>query len=773
MSDVQNLPARNADRPASLTGDAAAPGHGSKFPELLATRLEPILDATADAIAAVDRNWNFTYFNRQAKRLLASKGDLTGKNLWQEFPAETDGRFYEMNLRRTMEEGVITEFEEFYAQPKDLWLSIQVRPSDDGIVIFFRDITERRKREQDLRKQQDLLSAVQHTALAATWDFELASGRLTFGPGSFPLFGQPLSSISSLRQLEKIIDPSDLERARHSVEEAFRSAAMVVVEFQVVSEDGRRVWIECRGQAIMAAGAPTHLRGLAIDISERKKNEAALVASESRYRVLADLNPQAIWMSAPDGKMIYANQRFLDYIGMAAEEGGFGWLNTLDPKDRERASEIWVRSVRTGVDFDVEARLVRASDSSVRWWRLRALPVRNEAGVILHWLGVGMDIHDTKTAAEMMKERQRETERQRAELETVYQTAPVGLAQFDPNEFRYLRLNERQAEILGLPSEQVVGRRYDQVAPINGLQEMLQTAASGTPVRHQIVQGELPTRPGEHRVWDVSHSPVYAADGSIQAVTAAWLEITHLKRAESALVQSEKLAAVGRLASSISHEINNPLEAITNLLYLISQSEDLPPDMKIYVHLAQSELSRVSQIATQTLRFHRQTAKPTWVTPGELIDAVLNLYHGRLSNSGIRVQSLYSTQTRVLCFENDIRQVLNNLIANAIDAMRAGGRLVVRAHDALEHASGRQGVRLTIADTGHGMPDEVRTRLFQPFYTTKGLNGTGLGLWISDGIVKRHKGRLCVRSTQHPVHHGTVFSLFLPAEEEFSVQLVA
>ncbi len=772
MSDVQNLSGRNTDGSASPR-DAELAGFGSKLSDMSASRLEPILDATVDAIAAVDRNWNFTYFNRPAMRLLATKGDLIGRNLWQEFSAETDGRSYETNLRRTMDEGVITEFEEFYAQPKDLWLSIQARPSNDGIVLFFRDITERRKREQDLRTQQELLSVVQHTALAATWDFELASGRLTFGPGSFPLFGQHMSAITTPRELEKIIDPSDLERARHAVDEALRSEAAIVVEFQVVAEDGRRVWIECRGKAIMDGDVATHLRGLAIDISERKKNEAALVASESRYRVLADLNPQAIWMSAPDGKMIYANQRLLDYIGIAAEECGFGWLKTLDPRDRERASELWADSIRTGVDFDVEARLMRAGDGSVRWWKLRALPVRNEAGVILHWLGVGMDIHDTKAAAEMMKERQRETERQRAELETVYQTAPVGLAQFDPNEFRYLRLNERQAEILGLPSQEVVGRRYDEVAPISGLQEMLQTAASGTPVRHQILQGELPTRPGEHRVWDVSHSPVYGADGSVQAITAAWLEITHLKRAESALVQSEKLAAVGRLASSISHEINNPLEAITNLLYLISQNEELPPDMKIYVHLAQSELSRVSQIATQTLRFHRQTAKPTWVTPGELIDAVLNLYHGRLSNSGIRVESLYSTETRVLCFENDIRQVLNNLIANAIDAMRGGGRLVVRAHDALEHSSGRQGVRLTIADTGHGMPEEVRTRLFQPFYTTKGLNGTGLGLWISDGIVKRHNGRLHVRSTQHPVHHGTVFSLFLPAEEEFSVQLVA
>jgi PAS domain S-box-containing protein len=502
------------------------------------------------------------------------------------------------------------------------------------------------------------------------------------------------------------------------------------------------------------------------DVTERRQNEDALVASEARYRVLADLNPQAIWMGAPDGQITYANQGFLDSIGLTIDTiGGMGWLNAFHAEDRERVLDAWARSVLTGVDYDIEARMVRARDGAIRWWGLRALPVRDETGGILHWLGVGTDIHDTKTAAEALRQRQHETERQRAELETVYQTAPVGLALFDPFEFRCLRLNERQAEIFGLPSEKIAGRPYFEIAPIDGLREMVRLAGAGHTVKNQVVEGELPTRPGEHRVWNVSHTPVYAEDGSIQAITAAWLEITHLKKAESALVQSEKLAAVGRLASSISHEINNPLEAITNLLYLISLHDELPQELKIYVHMAQSELARVSQIATQTLRFHRQAVKPTWVTPGELIDAVLNLYQGRLANSGIRVQASYATKTRILCFENDIRQVLNNLIANAIDAMRNGGRLIARGHDAIDHATGRKGVRLTIADTGHGMSAAVLARLFEPFYTTKALNGTGLGLWISEGIVKRHQGRLSVRSTQHPVHHGTIFSLFLPCEE--------
>jgi PAS domain S-box-containing protein len=636
MTELLNLQASSAE-------PAASPDRGPSPPKersAVERSLEALLEQIPEAIACYDSDWRLVYANAEALRVgHISREDLAAnKTHWELYP-ETLGTPLERTYRNAMETRVAAQFEHFY-KPFDMWVDVRIYPTNDGLALHYRDVTERRQ------------------------------------------------------------------------------------------------------------------------------NEDALVASEARYRVLADLNPQAIWMGAPDGRITYANQGFLDYIGLTIETiGGLGWLEAFLAEDRQRVIDAWAKSVLTGVDYDIEARLVRARDGAVRWWSLRALPVRDETGSILHWLGVGTDIHDTKMTAEALRLRQQETERQRAELETVYQTAPVGLALFDPVEFRCLRLNERQAEIFGLPSDQIVGRTYSEIAPIAGLREMFQFAATGHTVKNQVVEGEMPTRPGEHRVWNVSHTPVYAEDGSIQAVTGAWLEITHLKKAEAALVQSEKLAAVGRLASSISHEINNPLEAITNLLYLISLHEDLPQELKIYVHMAQSELARVSQIATQTLRFHRQAVKPTWVTPGELIDAVLNLYQGRLANSGIKVQATYATQTKILCFENDIRQVLNNLIANAIDAMRNGGRLIARGHDAVDHATGRRGVRLTIADTGHGMSAAVLARLFEPFYTTKALNGTGLGLWISEGIVQRHQGRLSVRSTQHPTHHGTIFSLFLPCEE--------
>ncbi|MDQ2835259.1 MAG: PAS domain-containing protein [Acidobacteriota bacterium] len=744
-----------------------------------ARQLRQVLETTTDAVLSVDRDWNYTFLNPRAKELLSIKGELLGKNLWHEFPAAQTSPEISFHFHRAMDRKIESEFEAFYPEPLNLWLSFQCRPFDDGVVFFFRDVTARHQSVTVLKQQQDLLAAVQHAARVATWDVDFLTGQVTYGPGSYPVFGHPLTGIPHFGAFKKILVPEYLPIIQNCAQAAVETGQRIVQEFQVKAADGTLLWLESRGQAVFRDGKPTHIRGLTIDIGKRKKNEEALVASEARYRVLADLNPQAIWMGDANGEVTYANQKFLDYLGLPIESiSSLGWLNAFAPEDQARVLDQWTHSVATGEEYNVEARLLRARDGDPRWWSVRAQPVRNPAGTILHWLGVAIDIHDSRLLAQTLLIRQQETERQRAELETLYHTAPIGLALFDPVDFRYLRLNERQAEIIGLPHDQILGRTLTEIAPIEGLHEMFQQVASGHPILNELLQGELPSRPGEHRFWTVNYLPVYRSDGTIQAISAASIEITSQKKAEAALVQSEKLAAVGRLASSISHEINNPLEAITNLLYIISHSPELAPGLERYVHTAQDELSRVCQIATQTLRFHRQAVRATEVTAADLLDPVLQLYQGRLTNSGINVQVCYSTHTPILCLENDIRQVLNNLIANAIDAMRrGGGRLLVRAHDASLQSpspSGQKtgsaqkdipGIRITIADTGHGMSPAVQSRLFEPFYTTKELNGTGLGLWISAGIVSRHQGRLTLRSTEHPTHHGTIFSLFLPRAE--------
>jgi signal transduction histidine kinase len=354
-----------------------------------------------------------------------------------------------------------------------------------------------------------------------------------------------------------------------------------------------------------------------------------------------------------------------------------------------------------------------------------------------------------------------EAERQHAELETIYGTAPIGLALFSVPDYRYLRLNNRQAAFFGLRPEQIVGRTLTEMAPIEGLKELFDQVLGGTPVVNYPLEGTLITDPDDYRYWTVSYFPVYSPDGTIQAITAASLEVTQQRKAELALLQSEKLAVVGRLASSIAHEINNPLESVTNLLYLAETSTSIEEAMP-YIQTAEIELRRASAITTQTLRFHKQATSPQEIEPSELVASVLSVYQGRIVNTGVQVQRSSRATRRIRCFEGEIRQVLSNLISNALDAMPGGGVLCVREREATNWRTGEKGVDIIIADTGHGMPRSVVSRLFNPFFTTKGIIGTGLGLWVSKEIVERHRGTLHVRSTDSRTPHGTVFTLFLP-----------
>jgi signal transduction histidine kinase len=236
--------------------------------------------------------------------------------------------------------------------------------------------------------------------------------------------------------------------------------------------------------------------------------------------------------------------------------------------------------------------------------------------------------------------------------------------------------------------------------------------------------------------------------------------VTQVRLQDEALRRSEKLAAVGQLASSIAHEINNPLESITNLLYLIRQSKSMD-DVQHYTTLAQGELSRVTEITLQTLRFNRQQSKPVEVDMAELLRTVMALYTGRVMVRSIDADLKLLPSPRVLSLEGEIRQVVNNLVRNALDAMSSGGRLLVRLHPQRDWHRGTKGVRLTVADTGEGIRAEMRAHLFEPFQTTKEMTGTGLGLWVSKGIVEKHGGYIRTK-TRRGKGHGTVFTVWLP-----------
>lgn len=394
------------------------------------------------------------------------------------------------------------------------------------------------------------------------------------------------------------------------------------------------------------------------------------------------------------------------------------------------------------------------------WLAINVLPV--EAGICAYY----RDVTAAHRAAVARDAAIVELDRQHREAEAVYRVSPIGMALYDSESLRLLRINDRQAEIFDIDPAKAIGMRFEELVDgvLTGL-PLIRRAAAGERIENFPLEGILARRPGEYRYWSVNYSPVFDEDGEVQAVATATVEITQQKRAETALIQAEKLAVVGRMAASIAHEINNPLESVTNLLFLAS-SETQDPALQHYLELADQELRRVSIIANQTLRFHKQPSTPREVSGDDLFATVLSLYEGRLRNSGIRVEHRHRSAARIACFEGDIRQVLHNLISNAIDAMPRGGRLLLRTRESTDWTAARlghptRGLTLTVADTGVGIEPAAQRHIFEAFFTTKGMAGTGLGLWISSGIMQRHHGRLRMRSrTAKP--RGTVFTVFLP-----------
>ncbi|QNI35427.1 hybrid sensor histidine kinase/response regulator [Edaphobacter albus] len=241
------------------------------------------------------------------------------------------------------------------------------------------------------------------------------------------------------------------------------------------------------------------------------------------------------------------------------------------------------------------------------------------------------------------------------------------------------------------------------------------------------------------------------------------------KRSEEIIRQTEKLAVAGRLAASISHEINNPLEAVTNCLYLLAQS-DLPGDARHYLDLAQQELNRVSQITVQTLRFYRSSTRPAQVDLHELVDTVLLLLDSRIRQMEIRVVCDLRASSTLMAHDGELRQVIANLISNAMDAISDGGQITIRSRSTRNWYLNREGISLTIADNGIGIGESIRNRIFEPFFSTKGITGTGLGLWISKEIIAKHHGSIQVRSrcmaSGRPT--GTVFRIFIPIQQDAS-----
>ncbi len=484
--------------------------------------------------------------------------------------------------------------------------------------------------------------------------------------------------------------------------------------------------------------------------------------------LLGSRQPMFLWWG--DGLVQFYNDAYRPSLGADKHPKALG------QRGRECWPEIWptigpmIDAVMTrGEASWNEDQLVPIyRDGSLEdvYWTYGYSPVRDPKGEICGTLVTCFETTGRVLAERKLRSSQAQLLQERGRLAELFIQAPAFFAVLRGPEHVFEMVNPLYQELIG--DRNVLGKRVREAVPEarqQGFVDLLDRVyATGEPyvgrgIRINLARSTSPTL--DERYLDFVYQPIREPGGEISGIIALGVDVTEGKRAEQALLQAEKLTAVGRLASSIAHEINNPLEALTNLLFLMEHTGDSEKGRQ-YLAQAQEELARVARITTQTLRFHRQSTKASSTSLRDVLESVLALMHGRLVNARIRVEKRYRTDETILAYGGDLRQVFANLIVNSIDATGENGRLLLGVRNAVDWATGERGVRVTVADTGCGMSDETRPRIFDPFFTTKDATGTGLGLWVSAGILSNHCAKIHVRSSQDARRHGTVFSIFFP-----------
>ncbi|MBV9609263.1 MAG: CHASE3 domain-containing protein [Acidobacteria bacterium] len=365
----------------------------------------------------------------------------------------------------------------------------------------------------------------------------------------------------------------------------------------------------------------------------------------------------------------------------------------------------------------------------------------------------------------------------REQLAAVLASMAEGLYQLD-TEGRLVYLNPAAERLLGYRLEEIRGQNMHDVVHSRtpdghgrSWEDCPLVAVVKKGVEYHAPEDYLVRKDGSFLPVETTSSPI-VINGKIFGAVLTFRDLTDRKRSERALRSSDKLAATGRIAATLAHEINNPLDAVGNLLYLL---KDKPQDRESreLVDTARQELQRVLQITRNMLSMHREAQEPVAVKMTEMLDGVLSLYERKLKLSRIQVERRYDDPGEVLVFPGEVRQVVSNLLGNAVEAMGTrGGKVITHVYlDHERHNSDRPGVRVVIADDGPGIPEEHRKKIFEPFYTTKAEKGTGLGLWISQDIVQKHEGKMSMRSSTNPGRSGTVFSIFLPRKQRLVAAL--
>lgn len=458
-----------------------------------------------------------------------------------------------------------------------------------------------------------------------------------------------------------------------------------------------------------------------------------------RYQVITAENGMAAWTRLEEG--VQPDLVLTDV--MMPEMDGFELLAAIRADTRTASVPVIMLSARAGEESRIEGLQSGADDYLVKPFTARELLARVDSHLRMAEFRREAQKHESELVKSLSEARRMAAD--------AIELISDGFYTYDA-QWRLTYMNAAAESQARGSKEALIGRTVWESYP-----EVI-----GTELESHFrlaMETQTPTEFQYHyRPWSrwFSHRLYPAPDGGL---TVYVRDITESKSAEQALRRADQLATAGRLAASIAHEVNNPLEAVTNLLYLAANTPELPEQASKMLSMADRELRRLSQIASTGLRFYRQSSAPSRISIQEMIDSVLFFNEAKFRTLKMDVQKQFFGDPFIECFPGEIQQVLANLVGNAIDATTEGGSIYVRARSTHLALSGEEAVRITIADTGHGMEDHTKQHLFDAFFTTKQETGTGLGLWVSKGIIEKHRGTIIARSRRGV---GTVFSVVLP-----------
>ncbi len=637
------------------------------------------------------------------------------------------------------------------------------RRDEHGEILELRgtiqDVTERKLTETMLRERERELLEVQRIAGVGAWRWIAATDELTWSDELYRIFEwDTKQKPPRIEQHEALMTPESWARTVELLHSAKECGEPFHFDSELVLPSGQPRYITSIGEAVLDSDCNVvELRGTVRDITLQKQSEAALRETQSRFQKLYDSDLIGIGFPESGGSIVEGNDMLLRIIGYTREDMKAGLVrwDTMTPPEYREADLVHIAEAHErGSCTPYEKEYIRKDGSRV--------PILCGFARLDHEksesIGFIMDLSAQKQAEQEVRERE-------LRFRELADSLPQLVWVSDPNGDRTYT-NQYYLNYLGLPMEAVLGGRWSEYLHPDDVDRTMKrwmySMATGEPYSNEY---RIRRHDGMYRSFLVRGVAVRNDAGEIQRWLGSATDIHDQKIAEEALRRTEKLAVTGRLAASIAHEINNPLEAVTNSLYLALQDGGLSCDTRMYLKMAEQELTRVSQLTTQTLRFHRQSVAASEADLSELMDSAYELFSSRFEACNIKLQREYQPGMMLFCRGDELRQVFANLLSNALDAMRHGGTLRIRIRTG--HSWGRDasiGVRVVVCDSGSGIPLELRKKIFEPFISTKADTGTGLGLWVSEGIVKKHRGRISLYSDTSAVNHGTVFSLFFPLD---------